>query len=316
MKSSRIGFVGVGRMGANMARRLHEIGYPVVAIYDANAEIAEKLAQELGSKAVGKVSEVSRLSEVIFTVVTDDAAMKAIFLAPDSLLTEAKGKLFVNCATISPGVHVEIEKRGGELGAAVLEAPMASSLAHAREGKLYMMVAGKEESYRRAEPILKDLTLSLRYIGGPGKAAELKALVNMVMNINTVGLAEGLGLAEALGLDLKVVIEVFSQTGANSRVLETDGPDMLDREHSTFFSASHAAKDSGIALELAKQQGLWLPLLEASKRQYDQMVKLGLGDIDKSGISELTFKSRKADLFMSQESGARSQEEQPAGDRA
>ncbi len=116
-------------------------------------------------------------------------------------------------------------------------------------------MAGKEESYRRAEPILKDLTLSLRYIGGPGKAAELKALVNMVMNINTVGLAEGLGLAEALGLDLKVVKEVFSQTGANSRVLETDGPDMLDREHSTFFSASHAAKDSGIALELAETAG-------------------------------------------------------------
>ena len=133
-------------------------------------------------------------------------------------------------------------------------------------------------------------------MGGPGKAAELKALVNMVMNINTAGLAEGLGLAEALGLDLKIVKEVFSQTGANSRVLETDGPDMLDREHSTFFSASHAAKDSGIALELAREQGLHLPLLEASKRQYDQMVKVGLGEIDKSGISELTFKSRKANL--------------------
>jgi 3-hydroxyisobutyrate dehydrogenase len=296
MKSSRIGFVGVGRMGANMARRLHEKGHPVVAIYDANAAIAAELAQELGTKAVDKVSEVSRLSDVIFTVVTDDVAMKAIFLGPNNLFVEAKGKLFINCATISPAVHIEIEKKGSELGAEVLEAPMASSLTHAREGKLYMMVAGNEESYRKAEPLLKDLTLSLRYIGGPGKAAELKALVNMVMNINTAGLAEGLGLAEALGLDLKIVKEVFSQTGANSRVLETDGPDMLDREHSTFFSASHAAKDSGIALGLAKQEGLSLPLLEASKNQYDQMVKVGLGEIDKSGISELTFKSRKANL--------------------
>jgi 3-hydroxyisobutyrate dehydrogenase len=296
MESSRIGFVGVGRMGANMARRLHEMGHPVVAIYDANAGNAARLAQELGTNAVEKASDVSRLSDVIFTVVTDDAAMKAIFMGPNNLFTEAKGKLFVNCATISPGVHVEIERRGNELGAEVLEAPMASSLTHAREGKLYMMLAGKEESFRKAEPLLKDLTLSLRYIGGPGKAAALKALVNMVMNINTAGLAEGLGLAEALGLDLKTVKEVFSQTGANSRVLETDGPDMLDREHSTFFSASHAAKDSGIALELAKEEGLYLPLLEASKRQYDQMVKVNLGEIDKSGISELTFKSRKANL--------------------
>jgi len=296
MKSSRIGFVGVGRMGANMARRLQELGYQVVAIYDANRENAAQIGQELSAEAVDKISDVSRRSDVIFTVVTDDAAMKQIFLGPDNLFTEGKGKLFINCATISPGVHVEIEKKGSELGAEVLEAPMASSLTHAREGKLYMMLAGTEESFRKAEPLLKDLTVSLRYIGGPGKAAELKALVNMVMNINTAGLAEGLGLAEALGLDLKIVREVFSQTGANSRVLETDGPDMLDREHSTYFSAAHAAKDSGIALDLAKQQGLFLPLLEASKRQYDQMVKVGLGEIDKSGISELTFKSRKANL--------------------
>jgi 3-hydroxyisobutyrate dehydrogenase len=296
MKSSRIGFVGVGRMGANMARRLQQLGYQVVAIYDANRENAAQIGQELSAEAVDKISDVSRLSDVIFTVVTDDAAMKQIFLGPDNLFTEGKGKLFINCATISPGVHVEIEKKGSELGAEVLEAPMASSLTHAREGKLYMMLAGKEESFRKAEPLLKDLTVSLRYIGGPGKAAELKALVNMVMNTNTAGLAEGLGLAEALGLDLKIVREVFSQTGANSRVLETDGPDMLDREHSTYFSAAHAAKDSGIALDLAKQQGLFLPLLEASKRQYDQMVKVGLGEIDKSGISELTFKSRKANL--------------------
>ena len=296
MKSSRIGFVGLGRMGANMALRLHELGYQIAAVFDTNFEKAAKLAQELGSKAVDKVSGVSQLSDVIFTVVTDDAAMREIYFGPENLFGECSGKLFINCATVSPQVHVEIETRGRELGAEVLEAPMASSMTHAREGKLYMMLGGKEESFRRAEPLLKDLTVSLRYIGGPGKAAELKALVNMVMNINTAGLAEGLGLAEALGLDLKMVKEVFAQTGANSRVLETDGPDMLDREHSTFFSAAHAAKDSGIALELAKQQDLFLPLLEASKRQYDQMVKVGLGEIDKSGISELTFKSRKADL--------------------
>src|SRR5580704_5708932 len=112
MKSSRIGFVGVGRMGANMARRLHETGYSVVTIFDANAANAVQLAQELGSKAVEKVSEVSRLSDVIFTVVTDDAAMKTIFLGPDNLFTDANGKLFINCATISPGVHIEIAKKG------------------------------------------------------------------------------------------------------------------------------------------------------------------------------------------------------------
>jgi 3-hydroxyisobutyrate dehydrogenase len=293
MKSPRVGFVGVGRMGANMARRLKEVGYAVSAVFDANQKTATDLAAELGCSWAKSVSEVSRDSEAVFTVVTDDAAMRAIYFGPDNLFTHAAGKLFVNCATISPSVHREIAQKGEELGARVLEAPMASSVTHAREGKLFMMIAGSPEAVANAEPILKDLTVKTRYIGEAGKAAELKALVNMVMNINTAGLAEGLGLAEALGLDPRVVAEVFAQTGANSRVLETDGPDMMDREHSTFFSAAHAAKDSGIALALAQQQGLNLPLLKASKEQYDAMVRAGLGEIDKSGISELTFRSRR-----------------------
>jgi 3-hydroxyisobutyrate dehydrogenase len=276
-----------------MARRLKDVGYPVVAVFDSNREIATELSKELGCEAPGKLSKVSELSDAVFTVVTDDTAMRQIYFGDDNLFAHAAGRFFINCATISPAVHVEIAKKGSDAGAMVIEAPMASSVTHALEGKLFLMLAGDRSAVDKAEPLLKDLSAKMQYIGGPGKASELKALVNMVMNINTAGLAEGLGLAEALGLDLKVVTEVFSQTGANSRVLETDGPDMLDREHSTFFSAAHAAKDSGIALNLAKEQGLNLPLLEASKRQYDRMIELGLGEIDKSGISELTFRSRR-----------------------
>jgi 3-hydroxyisobutyrate dehydrogenase len=143
-------------------------------------------------------------------------------------------------------------------------------------------------------PLLQDLSASLRYIGSAGQAGRVKALVNMVMNINTAGLAEGLGLGEALGLDLSMLREVFSQTGANSRVLETDGADMQNREHEVYFSGAHAAKDSGIALNLAREQGLELPLAAATKAQYDRLVELGLGEQDKSAIAELTFPSRHA----------------------
>ena len=112
------------------------------------------------------------------------------------------------------------------------------------------------------------------------------------MNINTAGLAEGLGLGAALGLDLKMLREIFSQTGANSRVLETDGEDMQNRDHSCFFSAAHAAKDSGIALALGIEKKLSLPLATAAKKQFDLMIKEGLGELDKSGVAELTFKGR------------------------
>ena len=108
------------------------------------------------------------------------------------------------------------------------------------------------------------------------------------------GLAEGLGLAAALGYDLNMIREVFSQTGANSRVLETDGADMVAREHDCWFSAEHAAKDSGIAAGMAQGVGLNLPLNNATVAQYRKMVELGLGGLDKSGIAELTFKGRHA----------------------
>jgi 3-hydroxyisobutyrate dehydrogenase len=187
---------------------------------------------------------------------------------------------------------VEVEELAHNAGAETLEACMASSITQAREGSLYLMCGGKEETFCRAEPLLKDLSASMRFVGKTGEAAKVKALVNMVMNINTAGLAEGLGLGDALGLDLTMLREVFSQTGAASRVLQTDGEDMQNREHSTFFSAAHAAKDSGIALALAEEQGLDLPLARATKQQYERMIAEGLGELDKSGIAELTFKGR------------------------
>jgi 3-hydroxyisobutyrate dehydrogenase len=288
-----IAFIGVGRMGANMARRLKDKGYTVTAVYDSHAPLATELAAEIGAEACKTLARATELASLIITVVTDDKAMRAIFAEQgDSLLVGAKGKLFVNCATVSPQVHLDVEALAHQAGAESLEACMASSITQAREGTLYLMTGGSTAAFQRAEPILKDLSVSLRHIGATGQAAQVKALVNMVMNINTAGLAEGLGLGASLGLNLTMLREVFSQTGADSRVLKTDGEDMQNRDHSCFFSGAHAAKDSGIALTLAHEKGLTLPLAEATKKQYDRMVSEGFGDLDKSGVAELTFPGR------------------------
>jgi 3-hydroxyisobutyrate dehydrogenase-like beta-hydroxyacid dehydrogenase len=295
MSKARIGIVGTGRMGANMARRLKDQGYPVTAVYDAFPQIAAALAAELGCSAAASLAEVTAAADVILTVVTDDAAMRGIFKADgDSLLTDAAGKIFINCATVSPSVHEEVDAASHAAGAASLEACMASSITQARQGTLYLMIGGSAETFAKVEDFLRDLSSSLRHVGGTGEAAKVKALVNMVMNINTAGLAEGLGLGSALGLDLAMLREVFSQTGANSRVLETDGDDMIAREHDCYFSASHAAKDSGIANDLAAAAGVNVPLSLATEAQYHRLVELGHGELDKSGIAELTFPGRTA----------------------
>jgi 3-hydroxyisobutyrate dehydrogenase len=199
----------------------------------------------------------------------------------------------VNCATLSPTVHIEVETLVTQHGGRNLEACMASSISQARQGTLYLMCGGKPDAFARAKPLLETLGSTIRYIGGAGEAAKVKALVNMVMNCNTAALAEGLGLGAALGLDLTMLREVFGQTGAASRVLETDGEDMQIRAHECYFSAAHAAKDSGIALALASSARLTLPLAQATYEQYQRLVALGRGDLDKSGIAELTFKGRQ-----------------------
>ena len=289
--AEKIGFVGVGRMGANMARRLKQCGCEIAAVYDVNTAAAQSLAQELGCPAAEGLQQVTSLCDAVFTVVTDDRAMKEIYRG--RLLRGARGKLFINCATITPDVHVWVETKAGKAGAQSLEACMASSITQARQGTLYLMCGGRPEVFERAKPLLEKLSSSMRYVGPAGQAAQVKAIVNMLMNINTASLAEGLALGDVLGLDLSMLREVLSQTGANSQVLKTDGEDMQNRDHACFFSAAHAAKDSGIALKFGKARGLKLPLALATKKQYERMIAQGLGELDKSGVAELTFKGRQ-----------------------
>ncbi|MGJ8641171.1 MAG: NAD(P)-dependent oxidoreductase [Opitutaceae bacterium] len=292
MKNKRIGFVGLGRMGSNMARCLKGKGYSVTAVFDINQSLAADIAEELGAKAETKLSKVTANADIIFTVVTNDAAMDSIYFGEDNLLQNADGRIFINCATLTPSLHVKLDEAAYANKAQCLEACMASSIPQARNGELFLMIGGDEGLFNAAKPLLDDLSKALHYVGASGKASEVKALVNMVMNINTAALAEGLGIGDALGLDLEMLCKVFSQTGANSRVLETDAEDMIIRDHDCYFSAEHAAKDSGIALAIAAEQGIDAPLAQATFDQYTKLTELGKGELDKSGIAELTFKGR------------------------
>src|SRR2546423_33538 len=156
---SNIGFVGLGRMGANMARRLREVGYSITAVYDVNQSSAQTVAQELGAEAASSLARVTALADLIFTVVTDDAAQLAIFSqSGDSLLIESAGKIFINCATITPQTLVEIERRARAVGSISLEGCMASSIPQARNGTLYLMCSGDRASFEQIRPVLEKLS--------------------------------------------------------------------------------------------------------------------------------------------------------------
>jgi 3-hydroxyisobutyrate dehydrogenase-like beta-hydroxyacid dehydrogenase len=163
-------------MGANMARRLKDKQYQITAVYDINRDRAGELAMELACEAANRPAQVAARSNILFTVVSDDAAMRQIYNAndPDGLLRHATDRLFINCATLSPAVHEEVQALVERAGGQSLEACMASSITQAREGTLYLMCGGRLQAFERAKLLLQDLSVQLRYIGPAGEAARSK----------------------------------------------------------------------------------------------------------------------------------------------
>ena len=161
--SQTIGFVGVGRMGANMARRLKDCGYTISAVNDVNKEAAAALAEELGATHAENLAAVTAASDIIFTVITNDAAMRSIFLDGDDnlLATDASGKTFINCATLTPQVHIDLETAAAAISAKTIEGCMASSIPQARSGELFLMIGGQEADFNTNKPLLDDLSKAL-----------------------------------------------------------------------------------------------------------------------------------------------------------
>ena len=290
----KVGVVGLGRMGGNIAKRLFHAHVPIGAVYDVNPQVAEQISRELRAYRAHKLAEVNANCEIVISCVTDDDAVSTIFSETgDSLLLGAAGTTFIECSTVSPKAHKEVSQRVAARNGRFIESCMSGSAPQAHDGTLYLMLGGNKFVVDQLAPLLRLISRTQVYVGEIPRAAEVKALVNMVMNINTAGLAEGLALGSALGINLDELREIFARTGAASRVLLSDGEDMQKREHTTYFAAEHARKDSGIALDLAHEANVVVPLAEATKAQYDLMCEVGLGHIDKSGISELTFAERR-----------------------
>lgn len=290
----KVGVIGLGRMGGGIAKRLFHAHVPLGALYDKNEALAAQLSRDLRCYHAKKLAEVNANCEIVISIVPDDDAVNEIYAENgDSLLIGAGGTTFIECSTVSPKMHKEIAQRVANRNGRFIEACMSGSAPQANDGTLYLILGGNKFVVDQVAGLLRLISRTQVYVGEVPRAAEVKALVNMVMNINTAGLAEGLALGSALGINLDELREIFSRTGAASRVLLSDGEDMQKREHTTYFAAEHARKDSGIALDLARGVNLTLPLAEATKGQYDLMCEVGLGHIDKSGISELTFGERR-----------------------
>ena len=277
-ETTRVGFIGLGAMGSRLAGRLLD-GNQVIG----TNRTAERAA---GLRAGGMAwrqtpREVAAEAEVIFSMITDDAALAAITAGPDGLLAGlAPGTLYVDMSTVSPRASREVAGRVAASGALMLDAPVSGSVPAAADGTLTIMVGGSEQAFRRAEPLLRRLGRTVTHVGGNGQALLLKLAVNISLGAQMLAFSEGILLAERGGIDPHVAADVMTGSPIGSPMLQGRAPLVLDLPEQAWFDISLLHKDLRLVIETADELGVPVPSTIATERELAVAEQLGLGRKD------------------------------------
>lgn len=259
--TQRIGFVGLGIMGAGMVRNLVKNGYPVSVWNRSPARIAELGVEVLGAASPRALAEGA---DVVICCVSDPAAVERVVFAEDGVLAGARAGLrYVECSTVSPALVERVATALAARGAAMLEAPMTGSRAGADKGTLLFMTGGTPELHAELEPVLLAMGSKAIHCGATGRGALMKLVGNTLISFMLEGLCEALVVAKKGGLSVDGVLEVVGASGFASPYFDFKGRAIRDRDFSTNFSIDLLFKDQSLMLAEAAAQRTALPGLAA-----------------------------------------------------
>ena len=254
---ARIGFIGLGHMGGNMASRFLAAGFEVHGEERSRDEAQELVVQGLRWEDTPR--EVAEASDVVFTSLPNDDVLEAVASGPDGILAGmSAGKIWVDVSTVSPRVSRETAERVRAIGAAMLDAPVSGSVPQVKAGTLTIMVGGDERAYARVEPILRVLGTPTR-VGDNGQGLALKLAINISLAVQMLAFSEGLLLAERAGVDRKLALDVMTQSPIGSPMLQARAPLVLELPEEAWFDVSFMQKDIRLALESGEELGVPLP---------------------------------------------------------
>jgi 3-hydroxyisobutyrate dehydrogenase-like beta-hydroxyacid dehydrogenase len=272
--NTKLGFVGLGHMGGNMAARLLATGY---AVYGENRsrEQAEHLIDE-GLQWCDSPREVAEAAEVLFTSLPDDRVLEEVASGTDGVLAGlGAGKIWVDMSTVSPRASRELAARVQERGASMLDAPVSGSVPQVQSGTLTIMVGGGEEAYRRVEPILRELG-SPTHIGDNGQGLVLKLAINISLAVQMLAFAEGLLLATRSGVDPQRALDVMEASAIGSPMLRARASLILDPPtDDAWFDLAFMHKDIELALDAARRLEIPLPTAERADEILERAQALG-----------------------------------------
>ena len=254
---ANLGFVGLGVMGGRVAKRLLDAGHELTGTNRTRSK-AEWLL-EMGMRWADTPREVAEASDVVFSMVTDTAALEAVTEGPDGIVAGlAPGKVYVDMSSISPAASRALARTVGSTGARMLDAPVSGSVSTLEEGRLSIMVGGDEETFRRIQPILRDIGPTVTRVGESGQAAAMKVATNLSLAVQMLAFSEGVLLAERSGIPRETAVYVLLNSVVASPMLRYRGPFVLGQPDEAWFDVNMMQKDLLLALEMGRE--LYVPL--------------------------------------------------------
>ncbi|MEW9699910.1 NAD(P)-binding domain-containing protein [Paenibacillus sp. SI8] len=279
----RIGFIGLGTMGKPMAANLIQKGYSVT-VYNRTAEKADELVS-LGADAALTPAEATRSSDVLITMLSNDAALLETFYSEQGILSGLHPALtIIDCSTVAPQTSQRLAEELAAHFVDFLDAPVTGSKPAAEAGTLTFMVGGSKEVFDEHQDVFSSLGSKILHMGPSGSGSYTKLAHNTMVGINLVGLAEGLALATKSGLDPAQFLEIVSAGSANSRQAELKGGKIVGRDFSNQFSLKLMLKDLLLAQELTGKFQLPTPMLHAATGLFQMGLSKGLGEQDLSAV--------------------------------
>ena len=255
---ANLGFVGLGVMGSEMVLRLLSKGHTVTG-YNRTRSKAEELVQK-GMKWADSPRVVAAASGVIFSMVTNSAALEAIVEGPDGILAGlTPGKFFVDISTVSPEYSRAVAAKVRAKGSDMIDAPVSGSVITLQEGKLSVMVGGRRETFEKLKPILLDIGPKVTYVGDNGLALVMKIATNLSLAVQMLAFSEGVLLAEKSGIAREVAVEVLVNSAVASPMIKYRGPFVLELPKEAWFNVNMMQKDMLLALDLGRKLDVPMP---------------------------------------------------------
>lgn len=282
----RIGFIGLGTMGKPMAANLIQKGF-MVTVYNRTAAKTDELAR-LGAEVASTPADAARQSDVLFTMLSNDAALLDAFYSEQGILSGIHPALtIIDSSTVSPQTSQKLAEELAAHFVDFLDAPVTGSKPHAEEGTLTFMVGGSQDVFEEHKELFLALGRKALYLGPSGSGSYAKLAHNTMVGINLAGLAEGLSIATKAGVNLDQFLEIVRSGGANSKMVDLKGDKILDRDFSNQFSLKLMLKDLLIAQGLASSFQLPAPLLQTTTNLFQMGLSKGLGEEDMSSVIQV-----------------------------